>query len=142
MRFVGVTAPASNAPSVELEVEGARFDLRESLQFVGLTYGPEEGMATMGWSAAAEMQVRRGSERGALIGIELSWRRVSRFEVSFQPAPTAEDEAVRAGALEYFEFRHDPEATFVFFFENGTVRVSGGEMQGTVLLEPAERPIQ
>lgn len=136
MQFDRIAPPAPDTPLTELQVEGATLDLHQLLQFIGLTYGAEEATVTMGWAATREVPVRREGKPAVLSGLALTLSDVSRFEVSFQPAPeSAPDAALMAGSLDYFEFRHDPEPTLVFFFESGTIRLSGGVLRGEVLVE-------
>lgn len=139
MRFDRIVPPAADTPLAELEVEGAKLDLHGFLQFIGLTYGPDDGSVTMGWTATREVTLRHDGNSGTLAGLALTWTEVSRFEASFQAAAGA---ALRPGAMDYFEFRNDPEATMVFFFELGTLRISGGALHGEVLFEePSPFPV-
>ncbi len=123
-----------NTPVTTLQIEGGAFDLRQLTQFVGLSYGPGQDdelggshAITLGWAATSEVQVQHGGRRALLSGITLTLHNVSRFEISL---PRGE-----AGPLEYIELRHDPEPTLLFFFERGSLRLSGEQLQGEVLLE-------
>jgi hypothetical protein len=111
----------------ELEVEGVRLDLHQKLRLVGLTFGIEPTSATLGWAVLGEIHVIRGGQALPICGLALHFSSLTRFEVSFQQkAP---------GQLDYFEFRHDPEPTLVFFFEGGTVRISGSDCRAELVTD-------
>jgi hypothetical protein len=123
-----VLAPPLDTAVSELVVEDVRFDLRESFQFIGLTFGPDDHAVTMGFAARRnDIQIERGGRIVTLGGLALSFNGVTRFETSFPEG--------RSGDLDYIERRHDPEDTLVFFFEHGTIRVSGSTCRGEILIE-------
>jgi hypothetical protein len=132
-RFENWKRPAPNVALSEIEVEGVRLDLHAKLRLVGLTYGIEPTTATLGWAAVSEvLRVIRG-QAVPVTGLALHCIDVSRFEVSFQTEPP--------GQLEYFELRHDPELTLIFFFEGGTVRLSGGTFRAELITESDDEPL-
>lgn len=125
--------PQANLALSEIEVEGIRLDLHAKLRLVGLTFGIEPTTATLGWAAVGEvLRVRQGRAL-AISGLALHCVEVRRFEVSFQSEPP--------GQLEYFELRHDPETTLVFFFEGGTVRISAATFRAELITDSDDDPL-
>lgn len=148
LRFERVAPLPLNTPVTELQVEGAKLDLRQLLQLVGINFGAEDRAVTLGWGAMQEIKVRREGQPAILAGMALTITGLQRFEVSFaaatlraaQPATAATSAEAGAtplvGALDYLEYRLDPEPTLLWFFEGGTIRVSGDVLHGEVLIEP------
>jgi len=129
-RFANLKRPPANTPLSEIEVEGVQLDQHRKLRLVGLTFGIEPTTATLGWAAVEEMLVVRHGQAIPINGMALHFASLSRFEISFQQDPP--------GQLEYFELRHDPEPTMVFFFEGGTVRISCEECRAELVTESDE----
>lgn len=127
MRFQHLKPPAFKTALAEIEVEGTRLDLHASLQLVGLTYGIAPATVTLGWAARGQTTVIRAGRALPLSGLALHFHGVTRFEVAI---PSSEP-----GDLEYFELRRDPDPALIFFFENGTVRVSAEECHAELVLE-------
>ncbi|MGH9535012.1 MAG: hypothetical protein ACRD2E_09145 [Terriglobales bacterium] len=147
LRFDRVAPLPLNTPVTEIQVEGAALDLRQLLQFVGISFGSEESAVTLGWGVTREVAVRREGQPATLAGLTLTVVGLTRFEVSLtaealrkaQPETPAEGHgatAALAGALDYLEYRLDPEPSLLFFFEGGTIRLSGTALRGEVLVEP------
>ena len=107
-----------------------RLDLHQKLRLVGLTYGIEPTTATLGWAAVQEVLLVQRGQALPLSGLALHFAQLTRFEVSFQAEPP--------GQLEYFELRHDPEPTLVFFFEGGTVRISAESCRAELVTDTGE----
>lgn len=133
VRFDNWKRPQANQALSEIEVEGVRLDLHDKLRLVGLTYGIEPTTATLGWAAADEVLCVRQGRAIAISGLALHCVELSRFEVSFQNDPP--------GQLEYFELRHDPELTLIFFFEGGSVRLSGAVFQAELITDTDDAPL-
>ncbi len=152
LRFERVAPLPLNTPLTEMQVEGAKLDLRNLLQFVGITFGAEEAAVTLGWGVTREVRVRREGQPATLAGLTLTVTGLTRFEVALAanapggPAATAAADAAPAlaGALEYLEYRLDPDPALLFFFEGGTIRLCGEVLRGEVLVEqePTFRVIQ
>lgn len=148
LRFDRVAPLPLNTPVTELQVEGAKLDLRQLVQLVGVSFGADDGTVTLGWSATQEVRVRREGQPAILAGLALTITGLGRFELSFSAAarraaqPPAGESAASAGtaalagALDYLEYRLDPEPTLLWFFEGGTIRLSGEVLRGEVLVEP------
>lgn len=130
IRFINLKRPPDNLALSEIEVEGVRLDLAQKLRLVGLTFGIDPTTATLGWAAIAEVRVLRQGQSIPVNGLALHCTDLTRFEVSFQTEPP--------GQLEYFELRHDPEMTLLFFFEGGTVRLSCAECRAELVTETDE----
>lgn len=130
IRFINLKRPAANLALSEIEVEGVRLDLHHKMRLVGLTFGIEPTTATLGWAAMEEVLVVRHGQAIPISGLALHCATLTRFEVSFQQQPP--------GLLEYFELRHDPEMTLVFFFEGGTLRVSCEECRAELVTDGDE----
>ena len=129
-RFENLKRPPLEVPLSELEVEGLRLDLHGKLRLVGMTYGIDPTSATMGWAAIEEVLVVRHGRALPISGLALHFSSLTRFEISFQSEPP--------GQLDYFELRHDPELTLIWFFEGGTVRISCEECRAELVLEGEE----
>lgn len=127
MRFQHLKPPAFKTALAEIEVEGTRLDLHAKLQLAGLTYGIAPATVTLGWAARGEIMIVRAGRALQLSGLALHFHGVRRFEVAI---PESEP-----GDLEYFELRRDPEPALIFFFENGTVRVSAEQCHAELVIE-------
>ncbi|MGH9483182.1 MAG: hypothetical protein ACRD1L_13935, partial [Terriglobales bacterium] len=125
--------PALNQALAEIEVEGVRLDLHRKLRLVGLTFGIEPTTATLGWAAVEELVVIRHGQAVPINGLALHFTALTRFEASFHEDPP--------GQLEYFELRHDPEMTLLFFFEGGTLRLSSEECRAELVIESDDEPV-
>lgn len=148
LRFDRVAPLPLNTPATQIQVEGAKLDLRQLLQLVGISFGADDATVTLGWGATQEVRVRREGQPALLAGLALTITGLRRFELSFSAAtrhaaqpeagetPAAAGAAALAGALDYLEYRLDPEPTLLWFFEGGTIRVSGEVLRGEVLVEP------
>jgi hypothetical protein len=132
-RFDNWKRPAANQALSEIEVEGVRLDLHDKLRLVGLTFGIEPTTATLGWAAAGEVLRVRNGQAVAISGVALHCVELNRFEVSFKNESP--------GQLEYFELRHDPELTLIFFFEGGTVRLSGALFRAELITDSDDDPL-
>lgn len=115
MQFENLAAPAPDVALSHIEMAGRRLDLHQQFRLVGLTYSAEHDHATLGWSVVSSIRVVRGARALPLEGLVFHFVGLGRFEIAFERP---------AGALEYFEFRHDPEPMILWFFEGGTIRVS------------------
>lgn len=143
LRFERVAPLPLNTPLTEIQVEGAKLDLRNLLQFVGINFGAEEAAVTLGWGVTREVPVRREGQPATLAGLTLTITGLTRFEVALTTnaagaAPEAAAggaTAALAGTLEYLEYRLDPEPSLLFFFEGGTIRMCGEVLRGEVLVE-------
>gem|GEM_PF-2428293 len=124
--FHDIEPPLLNTPTAELVVQGASLDLHDALRFVGLTLGADERTATLGWAPQRPVSIRYDGSVEPLGGMVLTISNLTRCEVSLQSGAP--------GALEYFELRRDPEVTLLFFFEGGTMRLSGASYAGEILL--------
>ena len=151
LRFERVAPLPLHTPLTEMQVEGAQLDLRNLLQFVGITFGAEEAAVTLGWGVSREVRVRREGQPATLAGLTLTVTGLTRFEVALAAnapggpvAAAAGATAALAGALEYLEYRLDPDPSLLFFFEGGTIRLCGEVLRGEVLVEqePPFRVIQ
>lgn len=148
LRFDRVAPVPLNTPVTELQVEGAKLDLRHLLQLVGISFGAEEAAVTLGWGVTQEVKVRREGQPARLAGLALTITGLTRFEVSMTTAalaaarPAATESSTEGGAgamvgaLDYLEYRLDPEPSLLWFFEGGTIRASGEALRGEVLVEP------
>lgn len=130
MRWSNVHPPKANTPLTEMRVGTTQIDLNAKLQFIGLTWGADDSVVTMGWAAIAEVLVVRGAQVLPLDGLALQFAGLSRLELAFQGR--------EPGALEYFELQDDPEPTMLFFFEAGTIRLTARECRGDLLFESEE----
>ena len=128
--FHDIEPPLLNTPTAELVVQGARLDLHGTVRFVGLTLGADERTATLGWAPQHPVSIRFEGGLEPLGGLVLTISELTRCEVSLQTGTP--------GALEYFELRRDPEVTLVFFFEGGTMRLSGASFAGEILLADSD----
>lgn len=127
MRFVDIRPPRANTPLTELVVGNTQIDLSSKLQFIGLTWGAEDAMVTLGWAAIAEVLVVHGAQVLPLDGLALQFTGLTRLEIAFQ--------GDQPGALEYFELQKGAEPSLLFYFEGGTVRLSARECSGNLLFE-------
>ncbi len=132
MQWSNIHPPKANNPTTEMRIGTTQIDLNTKLQFIGLTWGADDSVVTMGWAAIAEVLVAREGQVLPLDGLALQFSGLSRLELAFQGQDT--------GALEYFEFQDDPEPTLLFFFEGGTIRLSARECRGDLLFESDEEP--
>lgn len=130
MRWANLHPPKANTPLTEMRVGTTQIDLNAKMQFIGLTWGADDSVVTMGWAAIAEVLVVRGAQVLPLDGLALQFASLSRLELAFQ--------GKEPGALEYFELQADPEPTLLFFFEGGTIRVASRECRADLLFEDEE----
>lgn len=130
MRWSNIQPPKPNTPLTEMRVGTTQIDLNTKLQFIGLTWGADDSVVTMGWAAIAEVLVVRSAQVLPLDGLALQFAGLSRLELAFQGR--------EPGALEYFELQDDPEPTLLFYFEGGTIRLAAHECRGDLLFESDE----
>jgi hypothetical protein len=132
LRWSNIHPPKANTALTELRIGSTQIDLNSKVQFIGLTWGADDSVVTMGWAAIAEVLVVRGAQVLPLDGLALQFAGLSRFELAFQGS--------EPGALEYFELQEDPEPTLLFYFEGGTIRLTPQECRGDLLFESDEEP--
>lgn len=130
MRFENCTRPPAQKPLTELQVDGHTLDLNRKLEFVGLTWGCDDSVLTLGWVAATEVLIVRGGQGVPLSGLALTFSGLRRFEAAFdRPQP---------GEFEYLEYREDPDPELLFFFAGGTLRLSAELCRADLLFEEDE----
>lgn len=132
IRWSNIHPPKANTALTEMRIGSTQIDLNTKMQFIGLTWGADDSVVTMGWAAVAEVLVVRGAQVLPLDGLALQFAGLSRLELAFQGS--------EPGALEYFELQIDPEPTLLFFFEGGTIRLTPRECRGDLLFESDEEP--